>query len=102
VIDQILLPAIKETKPLSSMGLIELAIDRGVTLFNNDETAACAAIYEVTCEALRVRDDVSEDSRKVLGRALKAASAEKSDREKAWILRAGIDRTAENLESAKK
>ncbi len=101
VIDQVLLPAIKETKPLSSIGLIELAIDRGVTLFNNDETAACAAIYEITCEALRVRDDVSEDSRKELGRVLQAARAEKSDREKAWILRAGIDRTAANLENVK-
>ena len=98
VIDQVLIPVSNSTKPLSSMGLIELAIDRGVTLFNKGETAACAAVYEITCEALRVRDDIPEASRKKLFRALNAARAEQSDRERAWILRAGIDRTVEDLE----
>lgn len=99
VIDQVLIPVSNPTKPLSSSGLIALSIERGVTLFNKGETAACAAIYEITCEALRVRDDVPEASRKELARALKAASAEPSDREKAWILRGGIDRTLGNLEN---
>ena len=40
-------------KPLTPRALIELAIDRGVPLFNADQLAACVAVYEVTCEALR-------------------------------------------------
>jgi uncharacterized surface protein with fasciclin (FAS1) repeats len=97
VIDQVLIPNPPVTDPLSAAGLIELAIDRGVTLFNKGESAACAAIYEITCEALRGRDDVPQASRKKLVRVLKAARAENSDRERAWILRAGMDRTLESL-----
>ncbi|MCX6866387.1 MAG: CIA30 family protein [Verrucomicrobia bacterium] len=54
VIDQVLIPATTEAAAPSPAGLIELAIKRGVPFFNQGEAAACAALYEVTCEALQV------------------------------------------------
>ncbi len=93
VIDQVLLPPESVGKPLTPRELIELAIDRGVPLFNADQLAACVAVYEVTCEALRARPEVAEASRKDLERALQDMRAEKSVREKAWILRRSLDRT---------
>ncbi|MEI6084108.1 MAG: CIA30 family protein [Verrucomicrobiota bacterium] len=80
-------------KPLAPRALIELAIDRGVPLFNADQLAACVAVYEVACESLRARPEVAEASRQDLERALQDMRAEKSVREKAWILRRSLDRT---------
>lgn len=93
VIDQVLLPPESVGKPLTPRKLIELAIERGVPLFNDGNFAACAAVYEVTCEALRARPEISEASRKDLERALQDMRAEKSVQEKAWILRRSLDRT---------
>ncbi|MBP7865884.1 MAG: fasciclin domain-containing protein [Acidobacteria bacterium] len=92
VIDQVLLPPETVGKPLPPRALVEMAIDRGVPLFNGGQVAACAAVYEITCEALRAMPEVSEASRKDLERALRAMRAEKSAREKAWILRRALDR----------
>ncbi|MCF7676311.1 MAG: CIA30 family protein [Akkermansiaceae bacterium] len=97
VIDQVLIPATPEAAAPSPTGLIELAIKRGVPLFNKGEAAACAALYEVTCEALQVIDGVSEKSRAELARVLKAARSEASDRKRAWILRDGMDRAWASL-----
>ena len=107
VIDQVLIPAKTETGPLKASELIELAIQRGVPIFNNGDVAGCAAIYEITSEALRTMDSVPEESRKVLAKALKAARAESSApasasaRQRAWILRGAIDTTMASLEPAK-
>ena len=92
VIDQVLLPPESAGKPLAARGLIELAIDRGVPLFNDGNPAACAAVYEIACESLRVLPDVSEASRKDLERALREMRAETTPRQKAWILRNALDR----------
>jgi uncharacterized surface protein with fasciclin (FAS1) repeats len=101
VIDQVLIPAKTETGPLKAAGLIELAIERGVPIFNSGDVAGCAAIYEIACEALRSMEGVSEDSRTVLAKALAEARAEKSARQRAWILRAALDRTLVGLATGK-
>lgn len=72
--------------------LIRLAIDRGVPLFNRGETEACAAIYEVTCEALRSMPGVSEESRTDITGALIRMRTAETDQDKAWILRYAMDR----------
>ena len=92
IIDQVLLPPEPTSKPLSPTKLIELALDRGVPLFNNGAPEACAAVYEVTCEALRMMPDISEESQKDLEQALAKIKLASSDREKAWILRYALDR----------
>lgn len=101
VIDQVLIPATTETGPLSASELIELAVQRGVPIFNDGDVAGCAAIYEVTCEALRTMENVTQESRKVLAKALKAARAESSARQRAWILRGAIDTTLASLDVPK-
>ena len=97
VIDQVLIPTTPEAAIPSPTGLIELAIKRGVPLFNKGEVNACDALYEVTCEALQVIDGVPEKSREELARVLKAARSESSARERAWILRGGMDRAWASL-----
>jgi monofunctional biosynthetic peptidoglycan transglycosylase len=92
VIDQVLLPPEDSAEPLTPLALIQLAINRGVPLFNSGAHGACAAVYEVTCEALRSMPGVSEDSRKDLAQALASMRAAKTEREKAWILRHALDR----------
>jgi hypothetical protein len=57
-----------------------------VPIFNNGDVAGCAAIYEVTCEALRATGSVPEESRKVLAKALKAARAESCARQSVMFL----------------
>jgi uncharacterized surface protein with fasciclin (FAS1) repeats len=99
VIDQVLLPPDNSKKVLSSAGLIELAISRGVPLFNNGDEAACVAIYEVTCESLRTLPDTSRKSRATLSNALTEMREEKNATKKAWILRGALDKTYEALEA---
>ena len=97
VIDQVLIPARTETGALNAAGLIELAVERGVPIFNHGDVAGCAALYEVTAEALRTLSSVPEASRKVLAKALQEARLEKSPRQRAWILRAALDQTLASL-----
>jgi uncharacterized surface protein with fasciclin (FAS1) repeats len=91
VIDSVLLPSAAETPTQKAAKVIELAIKRGVPLFNEGETDSCAAIYEVTCEALVLMEGVSGNDRLHIARTLESARAEKSTREKAWILRDGLN-----------
>ena len=97
VIDQVLLPPDTISKPLAARGLIELAIDRGVPLFNDGNPGACATVYEITCESLRLLPEVSEDARKDLERALREMRVETTPRQKAWILRNALDRVFSRL-----
>jgi hypothetical protein len=92
VIDQVLLPPNTPAPPLTPSALIERAIERGVPLFNNGNPEACAAVYEITCEALRMMPGVPENVRADLGRALAEMRAAETDREKAWTLRYALDR----------
>ena len=86
-------PAIEPSaNPLTPAELIELAINRGVPLFNSGSPEACAAVYEVTCEALRIMPGVSAASRSDLARSLTEMRAEKTKTQKAWILREALDR----------
>lgn len=101
VIDQVLLPATKASRPLNASELIELAIERGVPVFNDGNEAECAAIYEVTVEALRGMDSLPEASREILAKAIRQSHAESSPSKQAWILRDAIDRTWAILQAAK-
>ena len=101
VIDQVLLPSKATSDPLTPTALIELAINRGVPIFNKGDVEACAALYEITCEALRSMSEVPEASRKEIERSLQSARSEKSDRKQAWILREAMDGAWEALKEPK-
>ncbi len=97
VIDEVLLPPDTGTKLLTAGPLIELAIQRGVPLFNQGNMAACVAIYEITCESLRSLPGISDTSRTTLAEALVALREETNDRSKAWILRNALDQVYARL-----
>jgi transforming growth factor-beta-induced protein len=98
VIDQVLLPPeVTATPKPTPAGLIEKAIDRGVPLFNNGNPEACSAVYEITCESLQLIPDVPEKLRAALARALEESRAEHNQRQKAFLLRAALDRAYAQL-----
>lgn len=101
VIDQVLLPATKTSKPLNPSQLIELAIERGVPVFNDGKAAECAALYEITVEALRGMEGVDETTRNMLGKAVMQSHAESSPSQRAWILREAMDKTWAGLNGVK-
>ncbi len=100
VIDQVLLPPDSSKKPLTAAGLIELAVSRGVPLFNDGDEAACAAIYEIVCESVRALPETSKASRAILSEALSDMRGESSERSKAWILREAMDKVYSNLDDS--
>lgn len=98
VIDEVLIPQTKPTEPLNASQLMELAIERGVPLFNKGDFGGCEGIYEVTIEALRTMKDVPKSSQKILTQALTEARGVDSSRARCWILREAIDATWKSLE----
>jgi transforming growth factor-beta-induced protein len=94
VIDRVLIPALSEPTPArKAMGVIELAIERGVPLFNSGKPEACAAIYEVTALSLLTGHAtvLDEDSRKQLSAALADIHKDHRPVSQAWTLRHALD-----------
>ncbi len=89
VIDSVLLPP--EKTP--SRELIELAIERGVPLFNAGQQAACAAIYEVAANSLLggFEGELTDDMRSRLRSALDDLRSTRDSGRQAWILRDALD-----------
>jgi uncharacterized surface protein with fasciclin (FAS1) repeats len=79
---------------LGVSGLVELAIERGVPIFNDGKPDACAAIYEVTIAAIinLASEAVGNDAVERLRLALAEGQAEKDATNKAWIFRRALDR----------
>jgi uncharacterized surface protein with fasciclin (FAS1) repeats len=94
VIDSVLMPALPEPTPLrKAIGVIELAIERGVPLFNAGSADACAAIYEVTAKSLLAghRDALADADRARLKKALADIHKDHGSRARAWTLRYALD-----------
>jgi transforming growth factor-beta-induced protein len=97
VIDAVLLPSSeKRVSAAGARDLIELAIRRGVPLFNKGDAAACTAVYEVAAYSLLVMD-IDHDAHRQLTRALNELGATHDAGEKAWILRHALDAVHANL-----
>jgi hypothetical protein len=101
VIDSVLVPPVTKLTPKqAARAVIELAIKRGVPLFNARQPSACAAIYEVAVASLLKShtDALGEEGRSVLQNALRTMRAEDKDpREQAWTLRRALDAVDELL-----
>jgi uncharacterized surface protein with fasciclin (FAS1) repeats len=107
IIDRVLVPAPSTAKDmpaqmmkasaLSVSSLVELAIERGVPIFNDGNPAACAAIYEVTLSAIidLASDVVGNDAVESLRLAFAQGQAEKDASKRAWIFRRAMDRVYE-------
>ncbi len=97
VIDRVLLPTDRPTGAAgSALGLIDLAITRGVPLFNNGQPEATIAIYEVTTQALLALGNAVPDAGR---RALRTALGDTSGsvRDRAFTLRGGLDDARRSL-----
>ena len=95
IIDRVLIPS--ETRgsapsrgSSSALDLLNLAIQRGVPLFNNGQQEATVAIYEIATRALlALGTAVPADGQRALRTALGDTSGSVSDR--AFTLRGGLD-----------
>lgn len=91
VIDRVLLPSETRTGAAgSALELLDLAIQRGVPLFNDGQPESTVAIYEITSKALlALGAAVPEDARRALRSAL--GDTRGSVRDRAFTLRGGLD-----------
>lgn len=98
VIDTVLIPPTSSPAVDSVESLVRLAINRGVPLFNAGQAEACAAVYEVTSQALLALSDdqISSDAREALTQALNRAADQSDARVRAWTLREGLDQVLRN------
>jgi uncharacterized surface protein with fasciclin (FAS1) repeats len=101
VIDSVLIPpAAKITPREAARAVIELAIRRGVPLFNSGQPSACAAIYEVAAESLLKShaNALDDKDRSVLENALRRIrGGDQNASEQAWTLRRALDVVYESL-----
>ena len=97
VIDRVLLPSDRPTgAAASALELLDLAITRGVPLFNNGQPESTVAIYEVASRALlALGNSVPDEGRRALRAAL--ANTNGSVRDRAFTLRGGLDGARRSL-----
>lgn len=104
VIDSVLLPeAPADTRAANgneaARQLIGMAIDRGVPLFNDGQTEACVAVYEIAAQGLIASNgfDLDRDDRRTLEAALDRAGDTHDARRGAWIMRDALDNVMSSL-----
>lgn len=101
IIDSVLLPPDEKLTPReAAKDVIELAIRRGVPLFNSGQPSACAAIYEVAVESLLKSHSnaLDSDDRSVLESALRRVrSGDEDPHQQAWSLKRTLDAVYESL-----
>ena len=101
VVDRVLLPTLSEpSASRKAMSVIELAIERGVPLFNAHNPQACAAIYEVAAKSLLDghREALDDTDRSRLEKALTSIRNDNRPDGQAWILRYALDDVYRNLQ----
>lgn len=93
VIDQVLLPSEDRMSRANASALIEMAIGKGAPMYNHGNAAACAALYEMTANALIALDgELPQDARLALSNALVEMNDSHDSSDQAWIMRRGLDR----------
>jgi uncharacterized surface protein with fasciclin (FAS1) repeats len=100
VVDSVLIPAAVEPTPReAAKAVIELAIRRGVPLFNAGQPSACTAVYEIAIESLLKShgDALDGQDRSTLRSALDRMSGEGDARQQAWTLRRALDAVYRSL-----
>ncbi len=109
VIDQVLMPSTgsSTSEPMRTSSrsterardLLDLAIRRGVPLYNGGQPAATSAVYEVAARGvLALGTELPAGARDALERGLRDADRERDAEEKAWLLRRAIDEAVTSLE----
>lgn len=94
VIDSVLLPPAPEKldPALAVARVLEAAINRGAPLFNSGQVGACAAVYEIAVMAvIDLANELPEECRSGLTRALRQSREMTDASERAWVLRRAMD-----------
>ena len=101
VIESVLMPPSSSmVGQATPMDLIELAIDRGVPLFNDGHAGACASVYEMTAQSLLAlaKDDLNRHQRDRLTRGLNEFRRNDGHASnQAWALRNALDDVYESM-----
>lgn len=101
IIDSVLIPPVTKGTPRgAARAVIELAIKRGVPLFNAGQPSECTAIYEVAIESLLKShtNAVGDEGRSLLRNALREIRGDEADpRRQAWTLRRALDAVYSSL-----
>jgi len=100
VIDKVLMPKLPAPAPESNAaGVIELAIQRGVPLFNSGKPEACAAVYEITAQSLLAGHSqaLGDSACKRLREALVRIEKSSNPTSNAWTLRRALDNAYRSL-----
>ncbi len=109
LIDAVIVP--KKSKPIEqaaptpprlnqeAVRLYELAISRGVPLFNAGQEGACATIYEITIESMIALGADNLDRRGIeqLEMGMAEAESEQDATKRAWIFRRALDRATQRF-----
>jgi len=97
VLDSVLLPP-QDQSSITGADLIEMAINRGAPMYNHGNTAGCAAVYEMTANALlHLHTDLPQEARMALRGALANMSRTHDVDKQAWIMRHGLDQAYEAM-----
>lgn len=102
VVDAVLMPSGNmSAAPMAAaaIDLIDRAIERGVPLFNRGDADACAAVYEVTAQALLALggDDLPRQATRALENGLRQMGRTHSASDRAWALRDALDEAYASL-----
>jgi uncharacterized surface protein with fasciclin (FAS1) repeats len=96
VIDRVILPP-KQMSRSDSAKVIEMAIDRGVPMFNHGNAAGTVAVYKAATEQLMRFGGLNAEERARLQMGMKAADAGRTASASAWELRYALDDVNESL-----
>ena len=104
IIDSVLLPPSavqpqKLTPADAARQIIGDAISAGVPLFNSGQPAACVAIYKIAAFSVLSfgGGQLTEATQRALQKSIAAAKKAGGDTDKAWTLRAALDRALRDL-----
>jgi uncharacterized surface protein with fasciclin (FAS1) repeats len=105
VIDEVILPAeLRAATEGGAQGLIRMAIEAGVPLFNHGQPEACAAIYQVAAQGLLAGQGMglSAADRRTLELAMAESRTTHDARRQAWIMRHALDDVMGSLRSSER
>lgn len=83
----------------AAIRVYELAVQRGVPIFNDGQPAACAAIYEIAMESILAvgTDTIGVDTANVLATGLREGREMRDAARRAWAYRVALDEAAEMM-----
>jgi uncharacterized surface protein with fasciclin (FAS1) repeats len=102
VIDSVMLPPAKRIDArTAARQILELAIERGVPVYNDGNPAACASIYEIAVRAVAgmAGSAIQKQELAMLEAAIAAIPAGKNDKSRAWDLRRAMDRVLISMDA---